>query len=229
MFSGFVWNLEMLLRLLLAVAAGSIVGIERETRGRPAGLRTHILVTLGAAILSVASLQLGEVVNVFGSDLNVRVDVSRIASGMITGIGFLGAGTIIKTGTTVRGLTTAASLWCVACIGMGFGFGFYTLSIVGSILMMFTLMVINKIERGISKNIYKMITVVIKGTSDRVDELRQIFIARGWGVMDTAWKKNKTTKKFIVKYEVRFNMKKNVREAAAILDELDFVESYKVS
>lgn len=111
---------ELLLRLALTVALCGAIGIERETRGQVAGLRTHILVGLGAALFTLVSAY------AFTADgPNTSIDPTRIAAQIVTGIGFLGAGTIIRQGLTVRGLTTAASLWIVAAIGMASGAGYY--------------------------------------------------------------------------------------------------------
>jgi putative Mg2+ transporter-C (MgtC) family protein len=111
---------ELLLRLGLTVVLCGAIGLERETRGQAAGLRTHILVGVGAALFTLVSAY------AFESDVpGRRVDPTRIAAQIVTGIGFLGAGTIIQQGLTVRGLTTAAALWMVAAIGMAVGAGYY--------------------------------------------------------------------------------------------------------
>jgi putative Mg2+ transporter-C (MgtC) family protein len=111
---------ELLLRLALTVALCGAIGLEREARGQVAGLRTHILVGLGAALFTLVSAYAFE-----AGDPGVTVDPTRIAAQIVTGIGFLGAGTIIRQGLTVRGLTTAASLWIVAAVGMAAGGGYY--------------------------------------------------------------------------------------------------------
>ncbi len=215
------------LRLLLAVAAGAMVGVEREYRGRPAGLRTHILVALGAAILSIASLELTKLVNA-GPEMMARVDVSRIAAGMITGIGFLGAGTIIKLGKSVRGLTTAASVWCVATIGMGFGFGFYLLSFLGSALMIFTLIIVSGMEREIARDWYKNVIVQIGGPQDNIYKLRDRLHDRGWKVIDLSVRKNKTDPFVEVEYEMRIKGKNEQEAVIRLLDEVDYVLNYRV-
>jgi putative Mg2+ transporter-C (MgtC) family protein len=111
---------ELLLRLGLTVVLCGAIGVEREARGQVAGLRTHILVGLGAALFTLVSAYAFD-----AGEPNSRVDPTRIAAQIVTGIGFLGAGTIIRQGLTVRGLTTAASLWIVAAIGMASGAGYY--------------------------------------------------------------------------------------------------------
>jgi putative Mg2+ transporter-C (MgtC) family protein len=111
---------ELLLRLGLTVALCGAIGVERETRGQVAGLRTHVLVGLGAALFTLVSAY------AFTSDDPANpVDPTRISAQIVTGIGFLGAGAIIRQGLTVRGLTTAASLWIVAAVGMASGAGYY--------------------------------------------------------------------------------------------------------
>jgi len=116
-------ELELVARLILGFVLSGLVGLEREVSLKPAGLRTHILVGLGSTLFTVLSLQAFP-----GSD------PSRVAASIVVGIGFLGAGTIIKTKEKVIGLTTAATLWIVASIGVATGAGFYVLAIVATIL-----------------------------------------------------------------------------------------------
>ncbi len=123
-------------RTLLAMFIGGLIGWERESTHRPAGLRTHMLVAVG----SCAIMQLGAFnATHIGAEFNV--DPSRLGAQVISGIGFLGAGTIIKEGTTIKGLTTAASLWVVACLGLAVGSGAYAISIIGFVAVILTLTV----------------------------------------------------------------------------------------
>ncbi len=116
---------EVLLRLALAAVLGGAVGIERELREREAGFRTHMLVAVGSALFTIASAYGFRDFLVHGGSL-VRTDPTRIAAQIVTGIGFLGAGAIIRQGLSVRGLTTAATLWVVAAIGLTAGAGYYS-------------------------------------------------------------------------------------------------------
>jgi len=126
-------------RLLLAVLIGGVIGYEREHKNRPAGLRTHVLVCVGAALVMVTS----EYMSLrFMND----VDVARLGAQVISGIGFLGAGTIIRHGNNVKGLTTAASLWAVACVGLAAGIGFYLGAIVAAVIIYITLNLLKKVE-----------------------------------------------------------------------------------
>lgn len=115
-------TLETSLSLLLAVALGAIVGIEREVTHKPAGVRTHMLVSLGAALFTIVSI-------------SFSIDPARIASGIVAGIGFIGAGTIWAERDKVKGITTAASLWATAAIGLTTGVGDYPLAVLVTILV----------------------------------------------------------------------------------------------
>lgn len=124
-------ELEMSLRLLLAAALGAAIGYQRERVGKPAGLRTHVLICLGAALFTVAS----------GYGFGAATDPARVAAGIVTGIGFLGAGAIIRGGAgIVVGLTTAATIWVVAAIGLAAGAGLYLISAVATAIALIVLL-----------------------------------------------------------------------------------------
>jgi putative Mg2+ transporter-C (MgtC) family protein len=122
------WD-EALLRLALAAVLGGLIGVERELRVREAGLRTHLLVSLGAAAFTIVGAY-GFHDFIASGDAVVRTDPTRIAAQVVTGIGFLGAGAIIRQGLSVRGLTTAATLWVVASVGMASGAGYYSAAVI---------------------------------------------------------------------------------------------------
>ncbi|HHX77774.1 MAG TPA: MgtC/SapB family protein [Firmicutes bacterium] len=149
---------SMLFRLFLAVLFGGLVGYERERHGRPAGLRTHILVCLGSALIMIVSAY-----GFLDESFYPLADPSRIASQVVSGIGFLGAGTIMRQGVNIRGLTTAASLWVVAAIGLSVGLGFYKEALVTTVLVLTSLYVLAAVEKLIvpSRNVVDMDIVVI--------------------------------------------------------------------
>ncbi|MEA2686244.1 MAG: putative Mg2+ transporter-C (MgtC) family protein, partial [Actinomycetota bacterium] len=118
-----VSNRDVVLRIAAAVVLGGMVGFERELSHQPAGLRTHITVALGAALFGILSVHGFDAYVQPRGDTNYQVDVTRVASQVVVGVGFLGAGAILKEGATVRGLTTAASLWATAAIGLAVGLG----------------------------------------------------------------------------------------------------------
>lgn len=126
------------LRLVLALVVGAVIGLERERRGRPAGLRTFILVALGSCLFMLVSIYIANV--------NGRGDPGRIAAQVVTGIGFLGGGLLLRTGDTVRGLTTAAGIWAVAALGLAAGAGMYVITIVGTVLVLVVLAVLRQVE-----------------------------------------------------------------------------------
>lgn len=138
-------NYQILIRLLLATILGGIIGFERESRGRAAGFRTHILVCIGSALIMMTSMYIFEIYKGVAS-----IDPGRIAAQVVTGIGFLGAGTILQSGATVRGLTTAASLWAVAGIGLAIGCGFYFASFTTTVLVFITLVIFSKMETALT-------------------------------------------------------------------------------
>ncbi|GGD95902.1 MgtC/SapB family protein [Paenibacillus nasutitermitis] len=139
-----IGNGLILVRLLLSVLLGGAIGFEREHNHHPAGFRTHILVCLGSALIMMLSIY---GFSEFVGETNVRIDPARLATAVITGIGFLGAGTILFTGKAITGLTTAASLWVVAAIGLSIGAGFYFAAVSGTALVLVNLWAFNKIER----------------------------------------------------------------------------------
>ncbi len=129
---------EVLLRLVVAAVLGGSIGLERELREREAGLRTHLLVSVGAAVFTLVSAY-GFSDFHYGSRAGITLDPTRIAAQIVTGIGFLGAGAIIRQGLSVRGLTTAATLWVVAAIGMATGAGYYSAAILATLIVLVSL------------------------------------------------------------------------------------------
>ncbi|BFK82604.1 MgtC/SapB family protein [Clostridium baratii] len=142
---------EVALRIVLAIIIGGVVGFNREYENRPAGFRTHVLVCLGATVAALIQVQLGYyVVNEIAKTPNLSgvlsVDTGRVICQVISGVGFLGAGTIIRTKASVKGLTTAASIWAVACVGIAVGMGFYAISILSGIGIVIALVLLKRFE-----------------------------------------------------------------------------------
>jgi putative Mg2+ transporter-C (MgtC) family protein len=118
-------NAQLVVRVLVAVALGGAIGIDREIDGQAAGFRTHVLVCVGAALFGIISVYAFDPFVAARNETNVNIDITRVASNVVVGIGFLGGGAILKYGATVRGLTTAASMWVTAAIGLAVGIGYY--------------------------------------------------------------------------------------------------------
>ena len=149
---------EILFRIIAALAAGGLIGLERSHRGRPAGFRTHALVCLASSLLMLVTVyEQHWIPRAVGATL--VLDPTRMAQGIMTGIGFLGAGAIIKEGFTVRGLTTAASIWVTSAIGILMGIGFYFAAVVGTVLVLGTLSAFRWIEARLPTESYSMFMV----------------------------------------------------------------------
>jgi putative Mg2+ transporter-C (MgtC) family protein len=142
---------QVIFRIFLSIVIGGTIGVERERKNRPAGFRTHILVCIGSCMAVMIQLYIieymKEMIRINGElKYLLSADISRMASQVITGVGFLGAGTIIRDKGSVKGLTTAASIWVVACIGISVGLGFYFLSLVGFLGLILSLIVFENVE-----------------------------------------------------------------------------------
>ncbi len=139
-------ELEVVLRIVTAIILGGAIGLERQFKHRPAGFKTHILVCVGSATIMVLSEYMFRKYN---AEFGIMSDPARLGAQVISGVGFLGAGTIMHHGPNVRGLTTAASLWVVAAIGLASGAGFYFLAVVVTIGICMILFIFNKIYKGL--------------------------------------------------------------------------------
>jgi putative Mg2+ transporter-C (MgtC) family protein len=136
-------DVELLARLLLAAVLGGAIGAERELNDQPAGLRTHMLLTIGACLFTLISA--------YGFGGGLRTDPSRIAAQVVTGIGFLGGGAIVRHGLTVKGLTTAASIWATASVGVAVGAGRYVLGVGGAVLVVGTLFGLRRASNALQR------------------------------------------------------------------------------
>ena len=178
-------RIEIALRLGLALLIGALIGLERSYHGRPAGFRTHALVCLSTSLLMLVTVferfWFAELPRPQGT--NVTIDPTRMAQGIMTGIGFLGAGTIIKEGASVRGLTTAASIWITAAIGVLIGIGFYWPAFCASALTLGTLSAFRWIERKIPAQFYAELTLRLrKGASLPEPSLRALLAQHSFSV-----------------------------------------------
>lgn len=138
------------LRLVIAVIIGCVVGIEREKKNRPAGMRTHVLVCVGAATVAILEAYVVAdtvALNAANSNSGIAVSMGRLTAQVVSGIGFLGAGTIFISQKKIAGLTTAASLWNVGCLGLAVGMGYYVLAVSGCVIVMITLTLLQRVVK----------------------------------------------------------------------------------
>ncbi len=155
----------VILRLCIAACLGGLIGSERGRHGRPAGLRTHILICIGAAMTSVTSMYLSECLGYTG-------DVARISAQVISGIGFLGAGTImIRNSSIITGLTTAAGMWATATIGIALGYGFYSGAVTATFICIFSVTILSRLEKHRKKSINVYIELNNLSDTEQVVEL----------------------------------------------------------
>ena len=157
--------ISIFLRVLMAVIFGGIIGYGREREKRPAGLRTHILVSVGATLAMITNIYLHKI-------YNGETDLSRLGAQVISGIGFLGAGTIIVTGKNkVRGLTTAAGLWACACMGLAIGAGFYSGAIIGCLVIAAVTVALANLDRKINRKSRNITLYILVNSTKAVSNL----------------------------------------------------------
>jgi putative Mg2+ transporter-C (MgtC) family protein len=174
--------MDMTVRLGAALAAGGMIGIERSYHGRPAGFRTHTLVCLASALLMLVTVYESQWFTQHGNS-RVVIDPTRMAQGIMTGIGFLGAGVIMREGLSVRGLTTAASIWVTAAIGVLFGIGFYIPAMMAVAATLFTLSSFRWIESRMPTEFYAQFHIKFKRASVLSEaELRVITKETGFSI-----------------------------------------------
>ena len=172
----------IVLRIIGALVIGAIIGLERTFHGRPAGFRTHALVCMSSALLMLVTVYQSHWMTELAIEA-IRTDPTRMAQGIMTGIGFLGAGVIFKEGLTVRGLTTAASIWITASIGILIGIGFWLPAIVGTVATLLTLSVFLWLERRLPTEVYAHHHVRFKrGAVMDEDRLRALIGRHGFTI-----------------------------------------------
>jgi putative Mg2+ transporter-C (MgtC) family protein len=173
-------NLAMAWRLAASVVAGGLIGLERSYHGRPAGFRTHVLVALSTTLLMVLPVY-GLKLFPESTQARITLDPTRMAQGIMTGIGFLGAGAILRDGLSIRGLTTAASIWITAAIGILIGAGFYYPSVVATVFTLGTLSIFRWIEARLPTKFYAHFTVRFgRDSTMPEEELRNMVTRHGF-------------------------------------------------
>jgi putative Mg2+ transporter-C (MgtC) family protein len=178
----------ILARVFAALAVGAAIGFERTFHGRPAGFRTHSLVCLASSLLMLVTVYQNEWMTAVPLDA-IRTDPTRMAQGIMTGIGFLGAGVIFKEGLTVRGLTTAASIWVTAAIGILFGIGFYYAASVGAVATLTTLAAFRFIEHRLPTEFYAHHSLIFeRGAVMAEEDLRRLIGEHGFSIANLSYR-----------------------------------------
>jgi len=187
-------HLELLLRIALAAGLGTVIGIERHFHDKPAGLRTHFLVSLAAALFMVVSLQFVYWQQYREGDL-VKVDASRIAAAVVSGIGFISGGAILRTGVNVHGLSTAAGLWVATAVGLASGAGMFVEAAFGCSLGVGALALLRRIEQIPDKEVRYQVEVVLEPEGDTGERVAQALATVGLRPLDTAYEKQMVANK----------------------------------
>lgn len=181
-------EIVIVIRVIAALIVGASIGFERSFHGRPAGFRTHSLVCLASSLLMLVTVYQNQWMTVVPLDA-IRTDPTRMAQGIMTGIGFLGAGVIFKEGLTVRGLTTAASIWITAAIGILIGVGFYFAAIVGAAATLAVLAAFRFLERRLPTEYYAHHSVTFERKAVMAeDDLRRLIGDHGFSVANLSYR-----------------------------------------
>lgn len=213
----------ILLRLIMAAVLSGIVGFEREFHGRAAGFRTHILLCIGSTLVMLTSIHIFDVYNAM-----VPCDPGRIAAGVVTGIGFLGAGTIMHSKSSVRGLTTATSLWVVAGIGLAVGSGMYFASIATTVITMITLFFFSRIEHAmIRKDWYKTLVIEAHEGVNLIKGAREVLAEYGVRVTDFEVERSEDGTNMVLEIGVRLSTSRNDDHIVQEISRLEGVKSVK--
>jgi putative Mg2+ transporter-C (MgtC) family protein len=212
---------ELLLRLALGALFGGIIGYERQAHGRPAGFRTQMLVCVASVLIMEVSVYFHYLSAV--DPRFVRIDPGRIAAGAITGVGFLGAGVIVKTGATVQGLTTAACLWMVSAIGLAVGSGLYISSTAAFLLTLFSLTVLRTVETKTSRLIFKNLTVTA-GEDFMEKEIDAVLKKHRADIHNIDFEVDAEQKETVCRYTIAFQDTEPLKE---MVDELSSIGTVK--
>ena len=220
---------EMALHLVIALAAGGIIGLERSYHGRPAGFRTHALVCVASSVLMILTVYH---VRWFEAAFleRVTIDPTRMAQGIMTGIGFLGAGVIMKEGLTVRGLTTAASIWITAAIGILIGVGFYFPAGIATAMTLIVLSVFRWIERKMPIEFYANLTVgFLRNAALPEAELRAMVEGKGFAVANMNYSVTGEGKIFEYHMVIHSPDRGNTRQLSEALNAVSSVMAFRIA
>ena len=198
-----ITDVEVIGRLLLASLLGGLLGLEREVHGRPAGVRTYLLLSFGSALIMVISEYLfvkfqGQIPGVA-----VSVDPGRIAAQAITGIGFLGAGVILRYKDTIRGLTTAACVCVVCAVGLAIGGGFYLFGTLVTGLTVTSLLILKKVEKMLKRDWYKEMEVISEDLPGQIDRIQEVIDKYNFKVINQGIRKDLQKKELTAYFLLR--------------------------
>ncbi|HHV06507.1 MAG TPA: MgtC/SapB family protein [Anaerolineaceae bacterium] len=212
--------LDILLRLGLALILGGVVGFERERDSQPAGLRTHMILVLGACLAAIISEEMGAR---FGSD------PTRLAAQVISGIGFLGAGAILRFGFNIKGLTTATTLWTMAIVGLAVGFGYYLLGALTTVFMIIILTIMNVIEKKFVRiNLIRNIVVDVDYQDGIIRTVRKAISNIAEKVVSFSVRKSVRSSRLRLTIVAQFRRSESVEDLVELLSKIEGLRSIKI-
>ncbi len=216
-------DLDMVGRLALGALLGGLIGLERETHSQPAGLRTHMIVSLGACLMMLVSIHMATLTP------STHGDPARIAAQVVTGIGFLGAGAIMRFGMSVRGLTTAASLWTAAGIGLAAGCGYWQAAVVTTGFTLVALFVFNKFEKAfLQGRAYRRFVVHAKDTPGLVGRVETVMERSGISIREVDIQRDLVEKKLQLTIVARCPEKADVDLLSRAIGEVQEVDKVEI-
>jgi putative Mg2+ transporter-C (MgtC) family protein len=199
------FDMITLAKLLLAAFLGAMIGLEREVHGRPAGFRTHLLVSLGSCLFVITSIHFYTLYGNFSGNLPVGVDPGRVAAQVVTGIGFLGAGAIIREKFSIRGLTTAACLWLAAAIGVACGVGLFGLSMTVTVISLASLLFLKRFESRLKRDTYVYLRVWSEDLPQQMEKIETLLNACMVHPLRSSIERNNLAKELYLVYQVKYS------------------------
>lgn len=221
-------DITLLSRLLLASLLGGILGLEREIHGRPAGFRTHLLVCLGSCLFCLSSVEFYRIFGNFSGSGPVGIDPGRIAAQVVAGIGFLGAGAIIRDRASIRGLTTAACLWVAAALGIACGIGLFYLAICVTVVALLSLLLLKQVEKVLNKDVYLTVKVWGDDSESFISRVYGALISCGIDHIDAKFDKNIEQGRMFMEIQIKQPKKAKVDDVVSCLSLLEGVKRVKI-
>lgn len=216
---------QIIIRILVGAILGALVGLERERHDQPAGLRTHMILVIGATLAMVLSVNVGYLYARPGTPS----DPARLAAQVISGIGFLGAGAILRYGLSVKGLTTATSLWTMAIVGMAVGAGYYLIGIVSTALMLIVLSLVNVVEnRFLRTSVSRFITIEATYHKGGVRSIRKMIQSFSDSISSFNIQKNVKSKRLRIQVVARISRNQHLEELIEAISDIEGVRNLKV-
>ena len=212
--------LEIFLRLAAALVAGGIIGYERERDSQPAGLRTHMILALGAALVMILSVNIG---------IKYGSDPSRLAAQVVSGIGFLGAGAILRFGFNVKGLTTASTLWTIAMVGMAIGYGYYLVSLFAVVITIIVLTLVERFEKKFVRvNVIRTVVVDVHEREGILREVRKTISKMADALLAFSVQKSVKNKHMRLEIVARFNRNEKLEDMLEVISSIEGVKGIKI-